>query len=466
MSKYTQSRRNFMKIAGLAGAGLSTAGTSFFNLRNLGALAIGNSASNADDYKALVCIFLDGGADSFNMLVPMGNEAYQQYADTRSNLAIEKSQLRPISPLNVNGLEYGLHPALDGLQSLFNQGKLCFINNVGTLTSPISKEQFYNETAPIPLGLFSHYDQAIQWQTAVTNERVVKGWAGRMSDLLADVNTNNDISMNVSFSGNNTFQSSNANVEYSVNENGATGLTGYGDMYGIGPKRRAAIDKMFTNVYNNPFKDTYTKVFKNSLESSIEFQKAVDEVPDFNTEFSDSYLSRNMRMIAKIIAAREKLGFKKQIFFINFGGWDTHDELLDTQSNLFNEVNNAFLEFNNVIEEMNMSNNVVTFSMSEFARTLTSNGNGTDHAWGGNVFAMGGPIRGNRFYGSYPRLILEDEIEIGGGVLIPTTASDMYFAELALWLGVAPSDLTTVFPNLDKFYSPGSSTLPLGFLNI
>lgn len=271
--------------------------------------------------------------------------------------------------------------------------------------------------------------------------------------------------MNISFNGTNTFQSSNGNVEFTVSNYGVTGLTGYGEMYEPSPWRSKAIDDMMARSYNDPFKDTYAGVFKQSLESSLEFQNALDAVPEFTTEFSDSYLSGSFKMIAKIIAAREKLGFKKQIFFIDYGGWDNHDELLENQRYLLSEVDNAIFEFHNVLQEIDMLNEVTTFSMSEFGRTLTSNGNGTDHAWGGNVFAMGGAVNGNRFYGDYPTLTLDSNLDIGGGVLIPTTASDLYFAELGLWFGVNPSDLTSVFPNLSNFYTPGSQS-PLGFLNI
>jgi uncharacterized protein (DUF1501 family) len=451
-----------MKMAGLASAGFSAASSSIFNLKNLGAIAAGSNALKGD-YKALVCLYFDGGADSYHMLVPMGTEAYNEYATTRSNLALAKDDLRPITPDNVGGIPYGLHPAMDGMQNLFNSGKLCFLNNIGTLVNEITKQQFYDGAVPIPLGLFSHSDQANQWATASSKERLIKGWGGRMSDLLMDVNTNPNISMNISFAGSNTFQSSKNNVEYSVNEYGAKGLNNYTEEWGPGPKRRVAIDKMFSNIYNDPFKDTYTKVFKNSLESSIEFQDAIELVPEFTTQFSDTSLSKSFRMIAKIIASRQVLGFTKQIFFINYGGWDTHDELLDEQNRLLNEVDNAITEFNQVLTEIGMENDVVTFSMSEFARTLTSNGNGTDHAWGGNSFVMGGPVNGNKFYGTFPSLAIDGDLELGGGVLIPTTPNDLYFAELALWFGVPQSELNSILPNLSNFYSP-ISTPPLGFL--
>jgi len=464
MSRDIFSRRNFMKMAGLVSAGLSTTGTSLFNLNNLGAAAASN-AQKSDDYKALICLYLSGGADSFNMIVPKSTSEYQAYAATRSNLALPFDSLLTVNPMNIAGIPYGLHPSMTGMQNLFNEGKLCFVNNIGTLVRPTTKAELVAGNAPVPLGLFSHSDQANQWQTGVTDQRLIKGWAGRMSDLLYDANTNGNISMNISLGGVNTFQSSNRSVEYTVNNDGATGLIGYGDMYGSGPARQVAIDKIFERNYNDPFKDTYKKSFRNSLDSSIEFQTAIDTIPEFATTFTNNNLSRSLRMIAKIIAAREALGFTKQIFFIDYGGWDNHDELLNNQAALLTEVDRAMTEFNTVMEEIEMQDCVVTFSMSEFSRTLTSNGNGTDHAWGGNVFAMGGPVNGNRMFGQYPDLTLGSNLDLYGGIMLPTTANDLYFAELALWFGVSPSELPVLLPNLGNFYTPGSSA-PLGFLNI
>ncbi len=463
---YKNTRRNFLKTAGLVGAGLSTGGTSLFNLRNLGAATNLNTALKGE-YKAMVCLYFDGGADSFNMLIPTSTEEYGFYANARSNLALNTADTLPISPINVGGVPYGLHPSLVGMQSMFNSGNLCFLNNIGTLVNPINKQQFYNEEVPVPLGLFSHSDQNNQWQTAEVRERLYKGWAGRISDLLYDTNTNDKISMNISFSGSNQFQSSEKNVEYTVNSYSRSGLTGYEDMYGWGIERRAAINKMFSNSFTDPFKSTYTNSFKTSLDASLEFQAAIDEVPEFVTPFDNNNgLSNDFKMVAKIIAAREKLGFTRQIFFINFGGWDNHDELLNEQVSLFNRVDKALSEFNEVLKEIGMHDSVVTFSMSEFARTLSSNGNGTDHAWGGNVFAMGGPVNGNRFFGQYPSLILDGDLDVGGGVMIPTTPNDLYFAELALWFGVPKTELTTVLPNLNNFYASSSVDAPLGFLKL
>ena len=466
MSKYNIDRRNFIKMAGMVSAGLSTAGTSLFNLRNLNSLAGYRALNNPGEYKAMVCLYFGGGADSFNMLVPRSVNEYAEYAATRSNMALERDSLLPINPINVAGVDYGLHPSMSGIQNLFNEGRICILNNMGTLVQHVTKQEFYNDSAPLPLGLFSHSDQTNQWHTASPGDRLIKGWAGRISDIMHDINDNDVISMNVSFAGSNTFQSSNMGVEYTVSNDGAINLHGYGDMYGAGPARTRAVDQLLAQQHNDPFKSTYTGKVRQSIDSSIQFNEAIENVSEFNTQFSQNYLSGNFEMIAKIIAARESLGFSRQIFFIDFGGWDNHDELLNTQAGNLTLVDQALVEFNAVLEELGMTNDVVTFTMTEFGRTLTSNGNGTDHAWGGNSLVMGGPVIGNRFYGDYPSLALNSDLELGGGVLIPTLPNDLYFAELAMWFGIEQSDLHDVFPNLGNFYAQGSTHQPIGFLNI
>ena len=466
MSKYTDSRRNFLKMAGMVGAGLSTTKTSLFNLKNLNA-AVGLNKSNvlAGDYKALVCLYLGGGADSFNMVIPKEQSQYDTYAATRSNLALSPEDVLTVNPQNTGGLSYGFHPAMTNMHQIFDAGKIAFVNNMGTLVHPTNKQQFYDEAVPLPLGLFSHSDQTNQWQTGIPNSRQIKGWAGKMNDILYASNDNQNISMNISFNGVNTFQSGNRDVVYTIDYGGASGINDYNSEWDIWPSRRKALEKMLNHVYNDPFKDTYTNIFKKSLDSSLEFTAAIDAIPEFTTQFTDNWLSNNFKMIAKVIAAREKLGFTRQIFFIDYGNWDNHDELLNNQAYNLMEVDNALSEFYNVMNEIGMMDNVVTFSMSEFGRTLTSNGNGTDHAWGGNSFVMGGPVRGNNFYGQYPILELDGSLEVGGGVLIPTTSTDQYIAELALWYGLDPNDLPSVLPNIGNFYTAGSGN-PIGFLNI
>lgn len=461
------SRRDFIKLAGLSAIGLTSPFSSIFKLNAINAAALQNSGLGSGDYKALVCFFFSGGNDSFNMLIPRGNAEYDEYAVTRSNMAIPQNELIPIDPITSDGKQYGLHPALPGLQGLFDSGELAFINNLGTLIQPTSKEEFWNNSVPLPLGLFSHSDQIQQWQSAYSHERSTIGWGGRLADMMHSQNNNQNISMNISASGTNVFQYGKNSIEFSISPyRGAEGIYGYGQQWGINEARTKGIDLLLNRSYNDMYKDTYINVLKKANDGSIEFQNAIETIPDFQTVFSDNYISQSFHIIAKTIAARDILGFSRQIFFVDFGTWDHHDELLNNHNEMLNVVNNAMIEFAEVLKEINAFDKVTTFSVSEFGRTLTSNGNGTDHAWGGNVMAMGGAVNGQDFYGIYPSLELGNPEELGYGVMLPTTATDLYFAELALWFGVSKSELAAIFPNIGNFYDTGSVDPPIGFLNI
>ena len=464
--KYTRNRRDFLKLAGLASLGLSTPFSSIYKLNAMNAASLDNSGRDGD-YKALVCLYLGGGNDSFNMLIPRGDAEYNEYALTRSNLAIPQNDIHPIDVQNGNGKTFGLHPSLPDTANLFNNEHLAFINNMGTLVQPTTKQEFINNSVPLPLGLFSHSDQTQQWQTAVPNQRTAVGWGGRIADLLHSANSNQNIPMNISLSGTNIYQYGNSTVEFSIDPYGGSNrIYGYGADWGINAGRTQGIDLLLNRQYSDIYRKSYIDVLKNAHEGSLQFQEAIEAVPEFNTVFEVDQVSQSFHMVANVIAARETLGFEKQIFFIDYSGWDHHDELLANQQTMLQFVNNGLKSFAEALHEMGLFEQVTTFSMSDFSRTLTSNGNGTDHAWGGNMMAMGGAVNGKRFFGEYPSLELNNPIEVGDGVMLPTTATDLYFAELALWLGVTPSELTTIFPNIGNFYDVNSGELPLGFLNV
>ena len=459
------SRRKFIHQAGIAGLGLTTFSSSLFQFNALKAAALNSSTALAGDYKALVCIFLSGGSDSYNMLIPRDNSSYQDYSTTRSNLAIAQQNIRAINPLAGDGRDYGVNPSMSGVQQLFNSGRLSFISNIGSMVEPVTKQSYQNDSVELPLGLFSHSDQIKHWQTAIPHKRVSDGWGGRLAELLQDTNSNEAISMNISLSGTNVFQHGKNILEFTVDPvNGANGISGYKGQYGFNPARTELIDSMLSYQYEDIYKQTYINTVKQSVDAQEQFQAAIEGVPDISTNFSDNTVSDSFRMIARIIAARETLGFKKQIFFIQYGGWDHHDNLIDNQSGKLSVLSNAMREFADALEEIDMFENVVTATMSEFGRTLTSNGNGSDHAWGGNVMAMGGPVRGQRIFGDYPSLALGHELDLGRGRMIPTLANDLYFAELALWFGVSPSDLPMIFPNIGNFYDVQSGDSPIGFI--
>ncbi len=401
--------------------------------------------------------------------MPRTTSEYAEYAATRSNLAIPLNDMLPIFPDAAAGRLFGLHPSMMRSQQLFNEGKMAFISNVGTLVEPTTREQYWQGQVELPLGLYSHSDQGQQWMTGLPNERSATGWGGKVADLINDMNNNPNISMNLSLSGTNIFQTGQETIEFALDPyNGSSGIYGYGehDEWNVFDRMRTqAINSMVDFEYQNMFQKTYIDVVRRSRDGHIQFQDAIGNVPELQTQFTDNYLSRAFQMAAYSIAAHESLGMKRQIFFIDYGGWDHHDEILNNQSGMLYELDTALGEFSDALTELGLSNQVTTFSLSEFSRTLTSNGNGTDHAWGGNVLVMGGDVIGKRIYGEYPTLALESNMEIGSGVLIPQVSADEYFAELALWFGVSPSELSDIFPTLTNFYQPGGNP-PIGFLNV
>ncbi len=469
MFKKTISRRKFVGQLSCAALGYTSIMNSLIHLKGMNALVAANSMMDPE-YKALVCLMLSGGNDSYNMLVPMSNKEHSDYSKTRSNLAIPKTELLPILVNNTPGRTFGLHPSMKNAQRLFEEGKLTFVSNVGTLLEPTTKDDFYNETVKLPLGLLSHSDQYQQWQSSISDKRSTTGWGGKMADLINDMNTSPEISMNISLDGTNLFQTGNETIEFAIHPRyGSTGIYGYQpdnmyDQFNI--LRTKAIDTLIDHNYQDIFQKTYMDVIRSSRDGHLHFSEALDNTPDLKTNFTDNDLSQAFRMTARTISAHQHLKFKRQIFFINFSGWDHHDEVLNNQSQMLEIVDTAISEFNTAMEELNLSKQVTTFSVSEFGRTLTSNGNGTDHAWGGNVFVMGGSVIGKRMNGKFPLLASNSNLNVYNGVLIPTTSVDQYFAELALWMGVAPSDLNYMLPNIDRFYDVQSGKAPIGFLTI
>ncbi len=481
MGRHKISRRTFLGQASCAALGSTTLISTLLNLKSLNAAAAFNSSviGGPEDYKALVCIMFSGGIDSYNMLVPRSSAAYNEYATTRSNLALARNDLRPVNALNsdAEGREFGLHPSLVNMQQLFNNGKLGFVSNVGTLIRPMNKINYYNGVVPAPVGLYSHADQIQQWQTGIPHERSSIGWAGKMADLMIAANNNQTISMNISVSGSSIFQNGENTVEYSIDPyNGSVGIEGYhNDNWFFDRLRRNAIDKMLAPQYDDIFKKTYVNTMKTAVDGNEMLADVIENAPDFNDAFtSNHYFSRGLEMVAKTISGRDKLDVKRQIFFVEIGGWDMHDELLENQEALLSVVDTALSKFYNALEQMGVADQVTTFSLSEFSRTLTSNGNGTDHAWGANVFVMGGAVKGQNIYGKFPSLALTNynlhsdtnPLDVGSGVMLPTTSTDEYFAELALWYGVPASELVLLFPNIGYFYNPLSGTSPVGFLDV
>jgi uncharacterized protein (DUF1501 family) len=470
MEHKSNSRRKFLGQASCAAIGSTTLFSTLFNIKAMNAAAIANSSvySNPNDYKALVVILLGGGMDAYNMLVPRDSTHYGQYLASRSNLALAQNSLLAITPNNAPaGKQYGLHPSCQHMQSMFESGELAFVSNVGTLLQPTSKQQ-YNDGVSLPLGLFSHSDQSSHWQTGIPSARVAYGWGGKMADMMAAANENTSLSMSISMSGTNLFQTGNSTTEFSMEGAGPTKIQGYNEGDWIFNKlRSSAINGSVNQGYQNAFKKTYMSTVKQGLEGSDILQAVIDNSPTFTTPFTPynygTYTDEftvALETIARTISGREALGFSRQVFFVNLGGWDMHDDLLADQANLLIVVDKALNSFNKAMIQLGVNDKVTTFSLSEFARTLGSNGDGTDHAWGTNTFVMGGAVNGKNMYGSYPSLASgpSNPLEVYGS-LIPTTATDQYFRDIALWYGVPPSEIPLLFPNIGNFDSN-----PLGFI--
>lgn len=453
------SRRRFIGEMSCASVGLSSLLSSLLTLRLTGSVSEATLPVSAnDDYKAMICLFFAGGNDSFNMLVPRQEDAYAEYAATRDVIALPRESLLPITSAGQAFSEFGIHPRLTGLQQLYNDGKLAFVANLGTLIEPITREQYQPDKSP--RGLFSHSDQQFHWQTVVPQIRGASpgGWAGRVADVLDSANLSGKLAMNISLSGNNVFQSGNNAVAYSVSSSGAPEIEAFRD-----PVERLAITNLLEQNYQNLYQRAWAGRIKNAFETTELFDQSVGSIA-LATEFPDTSTGRNLEMIARIIAARDGLEARRQIFFLLRGGWDHHSEVLNNQDALFTEIDAAISAFWAALTELGMANQVVLFTASDFGRTLTTNGLGSDHAWGGNHFALGGPVHGGKIYGSYPSLAINSELDIGRGRLIPTTSVDLYAAELASWFGVPSGELDTVLPNLRNFIDPYQSPYPVGFL--
>lgn len=500
------SRRRFLGELPCATLGAAGIVGTLLNLRLAGTLAA-QSLAPGTDYRAIVCVFLSGGVDSYNVLLPRSGAAYSAYAASRGNLALPANSVLAINPLNYTAKALGVHPglrdyqprdgsgaalgpALRGIHRLFEDGRAAFLANVGTLVRPTTRTDFQNGWH-LPLGLFSHADQIEQWQTSIPDRRAIHGWAGRMADILqSSYNRDERIGMNISLNGTNFFQSGQNTAEYTVYPAGVQELTGYeGKDSAIG----FAIDSELSSESVNLLERTLRARTRDAIGAYQLFRDATsrlsagggrEPVPlPAGSYFPDGVanpLAAQLQMVARAIAGREALGHRRQTFFVEFGGWDHHDEVLNNQAAMLPLVSEAVAAFYNTLELLGVADQVTLFSASDFGRTLSSNGNGTDHAWGGNHFVVGGAVKGRRVFGRaapgdnpangfYPDLQLgspldTDPVNYSRGRLIPTLSVDEYFAELALWFGVSRANLPLVLPNIGNFIPTGSDAAPVGFL--
>jgi uncharacterized protein (DUF1501 family) len=484
-------RRDFLKLSGCASMGSATLLSTLTNLKALNGASATSAlrAAPPTDYKALVCILLAGGVDSYNILMPRGttvsgDNGFNEYKTARTDLAFQNAtDLLPLTNPQCTGFRgnicpygsFGVHPGMGGVQELFNSGKLAFMSNIGTLVEPVAnKTEYRSGLKKLPLGIYSHSDQIMQWQTSVPQNREAAGFGGRMADLLHASNAYQEISMNISLAGKNFFQRGKDIAEYSVrndinsNNVGFSAFPSWWNNSGLLTELRdSSLDSMVSENYANLLKKTYANTAKNSTASFDIFKEALKRVPTFSTAFPTTNLGKDLAAISKVMSVRNELGAKRQIFFVTIGGWDMHDDLVVGLNRSLPVVSQALKAFYDSTVELGIANNVTTFTISDFARTITSNGLGSDHAWGGNTMVMGGAVNGGKIYGSYPRMNLsENPLNVDTrGNFVPTLSTDEFYAELALWYGISPQDLCYVLPNLTNFYTYSPSNYPVGFMN-
>lgn len=505
-------RRAFLGQASCAAVGSLGLLSTLLNLRMANS-AVAQTLEPGEDYRALVCLFFAGGMDSYNLLVPYDAAAHAVYATTRGGiydavnnadgLALPRESIRQLVAAASDPFAMGLHPecgdhgGLAGLQSLYGAGRVAFVANIGTLAERVTKAGYNASTARLPRSLYSHSDQVQQWHTSVATEPRTVGWGGLAADLLNEGNSSSRVSMNISLSGQNLWQTGRKVFTYTIGSSGSTLPSDYNSPYAnpvVGTTgtnnrvalRTAAFESLMQQQHQHLLDSTMAVNLRESVEASAVFKDAFDEsllttkfpgdngyippapytAPTASSQGNDPArsLGQQLKAVVRTLKIRQQLGLRRQTFFVNYGGWDHHDEVINTMTTMVSVVNRCLACYWEALGEVGLRDNVTLYTASDFARTLTSNGAGSDHAWGGNAFVLGGRVAGGRIYGSYPDLALNGpSIVTGRGVTLPAVSVDEYFAELALWLGVQPHQLADVLPRIGNFYTP-SLTPPLGFM--
>ncbi len=442
------SRRAFLQRA----SALSIVGSATPWALSLSAMAEA-AAATAPDYKALVCVFLYGGNDYANTVVPYDLASYNAQYALRGNLRIDRGALAPnlLSPTAplANGRQYALAPGLDPLVPLFNAGQMAVLLNVGTLVQPTSLAQYQARSVPLPPKLFSHNDQQSYWQ-ASSPEGATSGWGGRIGDLFASGNGNATFT-SIGVSGNAVYLAGKSAVEYQITTQGAVPVNGIRAPLFGSAAASSVLQSLMSTPRSQHFENEYVRVCKRSLDANAQLGSALAGV-SLSTAFpSGNGLADQLKMVARLIAARGALGAKRQVFFVSLGGFDTHDSLLRVHPGLMASVGSAMAAFYQATVELGVASQVTAFTASDFGRTLVSNNDGSDHGWGSMHFVLGGAVKGAAYYGNAPAIANGGPDDVGQGRLLPGLSVDQYGATLANWLGVSATDQATVLPNLGNY---------------
>jgi uncharacterized protein (DUF1501 family) len=431
------------------------------------------AAQSANDYKALVCVFLFGANDHYNTVVPYDTANYNAYYNVRKGAAIPGTPYEGIALTRSSldstvlgtaglpsGMQMALGPTMTGMKSLYDAGKLGVLLNVGPLLVPTSIAQYNNKSVPLPPKLFSHNDQQAYWHTGGQAEGGTSGWGGRTADLILSDNSKAALSC-VSVNGNAVYLSGNRALSYQISSSGASTITAVrsNSLYGSAACA-AALKTLVTQNSAHWLEHEHAQVMNRALDTYEDVFGAIGTAPstELNSKFpsanlnpNPNSLSQQLRMVARLMEKRQDFGIKRQVFFVGLGGFDLHDFLANQHPGLLDRVSKAMVEFNDALEYLGLSQQVTTFTGSDFGRTLASNGDGSDHGWGSHHFIMGGAVNGGRFYGSAPPIGVTHTQQVGSGRLLPSTATEQMSAELARWFGVSNADMPDVLPNARYF---------------
>lgn len=477
MNKFERSRRQFLRTASFASmAGLS-ASPLLLGLNSMAAMAQNNGAT---DYRALICVFLQGGNDGHGTVIATDADSFSAFTQARSGapgLAYPQSQLLPITlkTNSQNGRTFALNPALTGLQNLYSSSRAAIVANVGTLVAPATKTQVNAGSVPLPASLFSHFDQTAAWQAIASNggssEHV--GWGGSVADVIESMNINtNSMFTCISTAGIALFLSGQTSFQLNVTPAGPIPISGlsnppFGLTTGSNP-----LASILTADETNLFAKEYEAVVTRSTQAQALLATAmlpagaggVPNPPQYldptTNQLTNNSLGASLQTVARIIGGRVALGVNRQIFYVQIGSFDTHDNQAVQHARLLTQLAQALEYFDGVMVSMGLGNQVTCFTASDFGRTLTSNSDGTDHGWGSHHFVTGGAVQGQDIYGQYPVVGVNAANDVGAGRLIPTTSVDQYAGTLARWFGLSDSQVKQVFPNFANF---GSSPY-LGFM--
>jgi uncharacterized protein (DUF1501 family) len=466
MRKIDHSRRQFMKTASYAAMAGVSASPTLHSMRALAAMT-GESAAAATDYRALVCIYLQGGNDGHGTLIATDSDSFAAFTQARSGaegLAYPLSTLLPIVPTTPqSGRTFALNPNLTGIQNLFNAGRAAFVANTGTLIAPVTKDQWNAGTAQLPRSLFSHFDQTNAWE-AIAADGANRGWGGRMADLFEGMNSNASFTC-ISTSGTTLFLSGQTAFQLRVSSAGALAANGLANPLFGSAQGTAALQSIISADDANLFAKEYAVIVRRSLAAQAALAAAMvpagpTGVPN-PTQYLDpttgkltnNDLATSLQTVARVIAGRQALGVSRQVFFVELGGFDTHDTQAKRLATLLSQLGAAFEYFDQLMITAGLSSNVTLFTVSDFGRTLTANSDGTDHGWGSHHIVAGGGVAGQNIYGEYPVVGANQANDVGAGRLIPTTAVEQYGGTLGRWMGLSDSQVREVFPNFGNFGS-------------